>query len=226
MDYIFDGRSSCLLDYRPTVSDGECEIPTHIVYVVEKSATSTGSGWICEYYNKAKCVDLNETPVQGGEVGVDKIQIKQRPPSITHTFGHKSNQWLRNAHRQIEHAAHLLDFVDADFNGDDYLDWGEEEEEDEEPDRAELEDEKDFWKIYRMDGDGRVNYSKFSTKTIDAIRYYVFVIPMRDRVQILWKRREMDDNLSRYKKDVHEIQKIPGCRKLHTGRTTKRAATA
>ena len=31
----------------------------------------------------------------------------------------------------------------------------------------------------------------------------------------------MDDNLSRYKKAVQEIQKIPGCRKLHTSRTTK-----
>ena len=139
MEDIFDGRSSCPLDYSPTVSDSECEIPTRIVYVVKKGATSTGIGWIREYYNKAKCVDLCETSCTGAEeFGADKIQTKQRPPRQTHPFGHKSNQGLRNTHMQIEHKYPLLDFVDADFDGDEYLDWDEEEEADEETECSEL----------------------------------------------------------------------------------------
>ena len=93
MGDISDGRISRLLDYLSTVSDGERETPTHIVYVVKNGATSTGSGWICEYYNKAKCVDLSDPPCAGEEeVDADKIQTKPRPPRQTRPFGHKSNQ--------------------------------------------------------------------------------------------------------------------------------------
>ena len=72
-------------------------------------------------------------------------------------------------------------------------------------------------------GDDIVNYIKLATETIDAIRYCVFVSPMQDRAQILWKSREMDDNIIRYKKAVREIEKIPGCRNSHTSRKTKAA---
>ena len=178
IDDVFDGRSCCVIDYLPCISNlYECEVPTHISYLVKKGVVSTKEGWICEYRHKEKCVELK--PKEKIIYAQGKLE-----PRRTHPFGHKTHKGLRNTHKQLEETDHLIDLDDEEFSDNDENLRGEEEEEEEETYWSDDEGEKTLGEIFRLKQDDRVNYSKYVTIVVDTSRYYVFVSPMQNHVQV------------------------------------------
>lgn len=66
LDDVFNGTSVCLLDYLSTADEGNCAIVEEAIYIMKKSAKSTTSGWMCEYFNKCRIAKLAESNADDG----------------------------------------------------------------------------------------------------------------------------------------------------------------
>ena len=219
LDNVFDGRSSCLIDFFSSLRCGGHAKPTHVVYAVKKGVISSGDGWMCEYHKKVKCVALIENEVD--ETADESFKPITNKTKERRPFGHSRNYGIRNMAVQKEEADFMLDMEESEFEERNVSDWDFQSESEEEPVRNESEDEKNLDRLFRLKHDDRNDYSTYVGKVINTRRYYLFISPTRNNVQILWKRSEKRKHIARYKEAIQKTKAIVGCRAFHSSRTTK-----
>lgn len=135
-------------------------------------------------------------------------------------FGNSAHVGVGNLVRQVEGDDYMLDFHESEII-DQCSRWGEEYESGEFPDWSESDDGGKLEKTLKLKHDGRSNYSKFASKAIDTKRYYVFVSPMHNHVQIRWEKSEQRNYMARYRKAIETTKIIRRCRELRASRASK-----
>ena len=60
IDNVFNGESTCILDFIRQADDGEFDEPLYFMVIVKEGTRATDGGWVCDYKNQMKVVKLGE----------------------------------------------------------------------------------------------------------------------------------------------------------------------
>ena len=205
---VFDGSSMCLLDELSTFDDGECADVEGVIYVAKRGVYCTTAGWVCNYYPSSRVVkfaSLNENQDKNARRRLNPVTRLNLP--------------------LVDTDDNLTDFEDCDFDGDAEYSW-EGDGETSDDDVSDFENQADELFLgkfdkYNITQDDRVEVKHALKNKIDNDKYYVCASSTRNRLCIIWRRRESRKLWKEHANAVGEISNIPGARTLYGSRTSK-----
>ena len=212
IDNVFNGESTCILDFISRADDGEYDDPLFFMVIVKKGTRSTSGGWVCDYDSKLKVVMLGE-----GNAMSSTPYTPATVPSQSAT-----QRVIKPSRDEVDAAEDMLtDFDEADFSDVPTSRWGESSEDDSHTDGGDTPIARNLRNQFVISEDDRKDRTREMKAHIDGSKYVVYTSKRLDQMTVRWRDREMKTHRHKYTEAVKKLAQIPGAKVMHASRTSK-----
>ena len=211
IDDVFNGESTCILDYICAADDGEFDDPVYFMVVVKTGTRSADDGWLCDYDSKVKVVMLEEERAMSATPYTPATA--QTPPGL---------QPRKLTREEVDASEDLLtDFGEGDFSEVPTSQWNESSESDSHTDGGDTPEARNLRNQFTISEDDRKDRTREMKAHIDVSKYVVYTSKRLDQMTVRWRDNERRTHQAKYSQAVKKLAQIPGAKVMHASRTSK-----
>ena len=212
IDNVFNGESTCILDYVSHADAGEHDEPLYFMVIVKKGTRTKDGGRVCDYTNKMKVVMI------GDESTMCPTQFT---PATARTQGVNSQSRMPS-NAEVEAADDMMpDFEEDDFSDVSTCRWNESSEGDSHTDGGDSPEARNLRNEFAISGDGRKDRTRETSTFIDGSKYAVNTSKRLDQMTARWRGGEVKAHRHKYTEAVKRLAQMPGGKTMHASRTSK-----
>ena len=212
IDNVFDGESTCIVDYICRADEGEYGDPLYFMVIVKKGTRTKDGGWFCDYDKKMKVATL-----------VEENAMSPAPftPATARTQGVNSHNRVPS-HVEVDASDDMTaDFEEADFSDVSTCRWNESSAGDSHTDGGDSPEARNRRNQFTISEDDRKDRAREMRTFTDGPKYVVYTSKRLDQMTVKRMGREVKSHRHKYAEAVKRLDQMPGAKATHASRTSK-----